>query len=172
MLCPHLKCTLSHSEELNHEEHHPGTKAVWSIFKSIFLCDLIGVIFVLKPFYVYIHVHTLFLSEGSVSADCQEQAVSFLCLYQFPIFSCLEQQVILPTKENCERIIESTCRVEFTLAIKLGFDYLLPQCDTLPNGIDTSGMLKACTVNMSTCMFCGTKDNIWLIYILPWLHLN
>ena len=104
--------------------------------------SFIGVLLVDNNCFMY----TLFISEGTVSAECLQEAAPFLCLYQFPIFSCLEQQVILPTKEECERITRSTCRVEFILAIKFGFAYSLPRCNTLPNSSNISGKLKACNV--------------------------
>ena len=77
------------------------------------------------------------------SEECIQDAIPFLCLYQFPIFSCLEQMVVLPTTEECERITSTTCRAEFNLAIKFGLGDLLPDCIELPSNINNSGTFVA-----------------------------
>lgn len=67
------------------------------------------------------------------SPACRQDIVPFLCLYGFPLCSCVDQQRILPTREECERIRMTTCRVENNLATILGFDDLLPDCNLLPS---------------------------------------
>ena len=44
--------------------------------------------------------------------------------------------VVLPTKEECERISTSTCKAEFSLAVFFQLDDLLPDCNKLPGSID------------------------------------
>ena len=88
-------------------------------------------------------INLLSLAELA-SVECQQDAVPFLCLYGFPIFSCLEQQVILPTREECQRITTTTCQVEFNLAVRIGFSDLLPDCNELPsNSNDNQGNHEA-----------------------------
>ena len=77
--------------------------------------------------------------DDLATAECRREAIPFLCLYAFPICSCADKQTVLPTMEECERISTTTCRAEFTLAVVLGFDYLLPDCSQLPSKSDQSG---------------------------------
>ena len=74
-----------------------------------------------------------FLLEELASAECQQDVIPFLCLYGFPLCSSMDQQLILPTEEECERIRSTTCQVEYDLAILLGFGNLLPDCNLLPS---------------------------------------
>ena len=90
-------------------------------------------------FYVCTFVITFILDQIATD-ECEQDVTPFLCLYGFPIFSCLEQRVVLPTKEECERITTTSCRVEFNLAVAFGFDHLLPDCNELPSGTDNSCM--------------------------------
>ena len=79
------------------------------------------------------------ISSVDVATDeCREEAVPFLCLYHFSLCSCHEQQLVLPTKEECVRISTTTCKVELQLALSFGFGYLLPDCDELPSSIPSS----------------------------------
>ena len=71
--------------------------------------------------------------DDLASSACKEEVIPFICLYTFPLCSCRDQELILPTKEECERISATTCRVELLLAIRLGYADLIPDCNLLPN---------------------------------------
>ena len=88
---------------------------------------------------MYIHLITLFILGDLASEECKKDAIPFLCLYGFPIFSCLEQKLVLPTKEECERIITTTCQEEFNLVVQVGFDGL-PDCNELPSNKNFPGI--------------------------------
>ena len=80
----------------------------------------------IQCFYVFLGV---FASE-----KCQEDVIPFVCLYVFPLCSSLDQQLILPTKEECERISTTTCQMEFNLAVGTeGISHFIPYCDLLPS---------------------------------------
>ena len=67
------------------------------------------------------------------TAECIQDAVPLLCLYQFPIYSCRDQQMLLPSKEECQRISTMTCQAEIKLAFFFGIDVQLPDCNQLPS---------------------------------------
>ena len=93
-----------------------------------------------------------FTIESLVTAECQREATPFLCLYQFPLCSCHDQQLVLPTKEECESISTTACQAEFNLALRLGFGYLLPDCDLLPSSrINTTCEHIACHAHSCAC---------------------
>ena len=94
------------------------------------------------------------LLDQLASDECQQHALPFFCLYLFPIFSCLEQKVILPTKEECERITTSLCQVELSKATVFGLDHIIPDCNELPSSSDNSGMLTAFNVTMFMIFYC------------------
>ena len=73
--------------------------------------------------------------------QCEQDALPFLCLYGFPIISCIEESVVLPTKEECERISRTTCQAEFNFASAVGFEDILPDCNELPSSHNTLGKL-------------------------------
>ena len=81
----------------------------------------------------------LFMLGKTASDECQNEALPFLCLRDYPIFSCAEKKVILPTKEGCEWIISTTCQVEVNLAYTIELGNLFPDCNELPSGISGSG---------------------------------
>ena len=81
----------------------------------------------------------LIRTDDLAAAECQKDAIPFLCLYGFPICSCIDKQLILPTKEECERISTTTCQAEFNLALLLGFGDIVPDCSQLPSRSDESG---------------------------------
>ena len=73
-------------------------------------------------------------SDQFASAECQKEAIPFLCLYGFPLCSCTHNEIYLPSKDDCERIIAESCRVEYNLLLSLGLDFsdILPDCNLLP----------------------------------------
>ena len=94
-----------------------------------------------------IMLHQLYFSHAGLLASdgCIEDAIPFLCLYGFPIFSCLEQKVVLPTKEECARITTTTCKNEFNLAVAFGQGHLFPNCNELPS--DTANLGRFVDLN-------------------------
>ena len=88
---------------------------------------------------VQMEVICLVSLDTLATPQCQQDAIPFICLYGFPICSQLEREVYLPTKEECERITTTTCRVEFNLALSFGFGDLLPKCNLLPSSSESSG---------------------------------
>ena len=75
--------------------------------------------------------------------------------------SCLDQRVILPTKEECERVSRGTCRAEFNLAKAFGFGDILPDCNELPSSSpqDISGIYNIRLKFVSICEYLGRGTN-------------
>ena len=100
--------------------------------------------------------------ESLATEECEE-VLSFLCLYHFPIFSCREQQLVLPTREECERLSTTTCQAELILASAFGYGDILPDCNKLTSSSDKQGsrvlLLKGCT-NMNNVQFLTTTTLI------------
>lgn len=98
-------------------------------------------------------VNSLF-SDTFATDQCKEDVIPFLCLFGFPLYSCPQQEVVLPTKEECQRIIMTTCQAEFHLANLFGLEDLLPDCNELPSGLDESGIVQYSTLVMIVYKAC------------------
>ena len=57
---------------------------------------------------------------------CQEAVVSLLCQFTFPLCSCSNGDLYLPSQEECLRISTDVCVTEWSLAINDG--HMLPNC--------------------------------------------
>ena len=77
------------------------------------------------------------------TTECKEDAVPFLCLYSFPIYSCTDQLLLLPSKEECERISTTTCQAELQLVNQFQLGNLLPDCSELPSTNNAAGEHEA-----------------------------
>ena len=84
------------------------------------------------------------------SAECQMEAIPFFCLYGYPLCSCTHNEIYRPSKDDCERIIAESCRVEYNLLLSLGSDYsdILPDCNLLPMGNHQSEGLILLDINL------------------------
>ena len=103
----------------------------------------------------------VFTLDTLASEECMQEAIPFLCQYGFPIYSCPEQKVVLPTEEECERISTTTCQAEVSLAASFGLEHLIPDCKGLPTDKNITG-----TQNIPVCSYMVPDKKFKLILII------
>ena len=90
--------------------------------------------------YIYPYLHILrageyllyiLIADLVASEECKEQAIPFLCLYGFPLCSCTHEEIYHPSRDDCERILKTSCWAEFQLASRLDYGDIIPQCNSL-----------------------------------------
>lgn len=81
---------------------------------------------------------------------CTTAAVPFLCQYILPLCEkpAGNQAVVLPTREKCLEIKESSCDFEWLFIANSKFGNLVPNCSALP------GKYKIGMYIMHICIFC------------------
>ena len=104
--------------------------------------------------------------DALASEECKQDAIPFLCQYRYPIYSCSEQKVVLPTKEECERITTTTCQVEVSLAASFGLDNLLPDCNGLPTNKSITGTHNICNYIVPDKSFRSPIILRWRVYLV------
>lgn len=57
---------------------------------------------------------------------CQQAVLSFLCQYTFPLCDCNGGDLYLPSQEECLRISNDVCAVEWSIVMNNGV--MLPNC--------------------------------------------
>ena len=99
-------------------------------------------------------------SDQFASAECQKEAIPFLCLFGFPLCSCTHNEIYLPSKDDCERIIAESCRVEYIFLLASGSDYIniLPDCNLLPMANQYSEGLIVLDVNLTGIYTCLNNE--------------
>ena len=59
---------------------------------------------------------------------CQEAVLSLLCQFTFPLCSCYDGDLYLPSQEECLRISTDVCATEWSHALNNGL--ILPNCSS------------------------------------------
>ena len=65
--------------------------------------------------------------------DCQKEGYPFLCQYYFPLKDCSSGLMYTASREECTYISTEICKQPWNIATDLGFENLLPKCDSLPS---------------------------------------
>lgn len=65
--------------------------------------------------------------------SCRVPGFQFVCHYNYPLYDCSTNTAFLATREDCLRVSTEVCAPIWTLALALGYDEYLPNCDDLPS---------------------------------------